>query len=125
MTNLSLIYDAMSQNLRSDLLFFDFDMRSFLLTYYMSIPSVIVIEREIFCPRLSRERGLWVSSKAGEALPASGREVELMVSELSSPYPILGLPPALIKPYLPIPLRYAKLAKGLSEEMGVEELVYL
>lgn len=71
----------------------------------MSIPSVIVIEREIRCPRLSRERGLWVSPKAGEALPASGREVELMVSELSSPFPILGLPPALINPYLPIPLR--------------------
>jgi hypothetical protein len=53
----------------------------------MSIPSVIVIEREICCPRLSRERGLLVSPKAGEALPASGREVELMVSELSSPFP--------------------------------------
>ncbi|CAJ1964320.1 unnamed protein product [Sphenostylis stenocarpa] len=48
-----------------------------------------------------------------------------MVSELSSPYPILGLQPALIYPYL-LPLillsLYAKLAKGLSEEMGVEEL---
>ncbi|CAJ1937609.1 unnamed protein product [Sphenostylis stenocarpa] len=56
---------------------------------------------------------------------ASGREVEQMVSELSSPYPILGLQPALIYPYL-LPLillsLYAKLAKGLSEEMGVEEL---
>lgn len=59
---------------------------------------------------------------------ASGREVEQMVSELSSPYPILGLQPALIYPYL-LPFMglslYAKLAKGLSEEMGVEELVYL
>ena len=51
-----------------------------------------------------------------------------MVSELSSPYPILGLQPALINPYLfPFLWKslYAKLAKGLSEEMGVEELVYL
>ena len=57
---------------------------------------------------------------------ASGREVEQMVSELSSLYPILGLQPALIYPYLlPGLSLYAKLAKGLSEEMGVEELVYL
>ncbi|CAJ1978222.1 unnamed protein product [Sphenostylis stenocarpa] len=48
-----------------------------------------------------------------------------MVSKLSSSYPILGLQTTLIYPYL-LPLillsLYAKLVKGLSEEMGVEEL---